>query len=50
MYADTLVTSSHSKRLFAVGPSNADGLAIRIDAAGNAQVAVDNTSVIYSGD
>ena len=49
MYADTLVTSSHSKRLFAVGPSNADGFAIRIDASGNVQVAVDNTSVVYSG-
>jgi len=50
MYADSLVTSSHSKRLFAMGPSNADGLAIRIPATGDVQVALDNTSVIYSGD
>tara|TARA_R100000664_G_C2755768_1_gene143524 strand:- start:283 stop:3198 length:2916 start_codon:yes stop_codon:yes gene_type:complete len=49
MYADSLVTSSHSKRLFAMGPSNADGLAIRIPATGNVQVAVDNTSVVTSG-
>ena len=50
MYADSLVTSSHSKRLFDMGSANADGLAIRIDAAGNVQVALDNSSVVYSGD
>ena len=50
MYADTLTSSGHSKRLWEVGSALADSLCIRIDSAGNAQVSLDNTSVVSSGD
>ena len=49
VYADSLVTASHSKRPWEVGSALADSLCIRIDNDRNVQVALDNTSVLSSG-